>query len=167
MCRGTARAAQRRVLDLLPSDPAQRAVTAASKDVTARRCEFLFAPPASWLPFLRGCIHDPRDEPLLFLLFDVCCTTAPAAAALFRVTPSLPPLAQHLLCAAYLAASFAAYLQRFLLGLHYSSHRPLFRRPWALMNGLMPFLLAPLFGVPCGIYSLHHCIMHHVVRTLR
>jgi len=165
MCQGTGTAAKHRVPNLLPSDPAQRALTAAFKDVTAQRREFLFGPPASWRPFLLECIHDPRDEPLLFLLLDVCCTTAPAAAALFCVTPSLPALAQHLLCAAYLAASFAAFLQRFLLGLHYSSHRPLFRRPWGLLNGLMPFALAPLFGVPCGIYSLHHCIMHHVVRS--
>lgn len=163
MCYGTATTAKRSASDPQSSDPAQRAVTAAATDVSAQRREFLFRPPANWRAFLRKCLHDPRDEPLLFLLFDVCCTTAPAAAALFCITPSLPGLAQHLLCAAYLAASFAAYLQRFLLGLHYSSHRPLFRWPWAPLNSLMPLVLAPLFGVPCGIYSLHHCIMHHVV----
>jgi hypothetical protein len=25
-----------------------------------------------------------------------------------------------------------------------------------------PYLLAPLFGVPPGVYRLHHVIMHHV-----
>ncbi len=28
---------------------------------------------------------------------------------------------------------------------------------------LVPYLLAPLYGVPCGMYKLHHKVMHHVV----
>lgn len=28
----------------------------------------------------------------------------------------------------------------------------------------MPNVLCALFGVPVGVYRLHHCIMHHVVR---
>ena len=148
------------------SEPAERAIAAASKDATAPRREFLFRPPARWRPFLQSTLCDPRDEPLLYLLLNVCCTTAPAAAILFRITPSVPAPWNHILCAACLAASYAAFLQRFLLGLHYSAHRPLFRPPWAPLNALMPFVLAPLFGVPSGIYSLHHCIMHHVVRAV-
>ena len=163
MCPHTAEACDRRAFGQINLDPATRAIAAASKDAAAQRREFLFGPPVNWRPFLRSVLCDPRDEPLLYLLLNVCCTTAPAAATLFWITPSLPAAWGHLLCAAYLTASYAALLQRFLLGLHYSSHRPLFRPRWAPLNGLMPYVLAPLFGVPCGIYSLHHCIMHHVV----
>lgn len=31
------------------------------------------------------------------------------------------------------------------------------------LNHVAPMLLAPLFGVPCGLYRLHHCVMHHAV----
>jgi hypothetical protein len=146
-------------------DPTERAIAAASQDAAAQRREFLFGPPATWRPVLRSILCDPRDEPLLYLLLNVCCTTAFGAATLFWITPSLPSAWGHILCAAHVTASYAAFLQRFLLGLHYSAHRPLFRPRCAPLNGLMPFVLAPLFGVPCGIYSLHHCIMHHVVRA--
>lgn len=32
-----------------------------------------------------------------------------------------------------------------------------------LLNQVAPVLLAPLFGVPCGVYKFHHVIMHHAV----
>ena len=35
-----------------------------------------------------------------------------------------------------------------------------------LLNFVAPILLAPLFGVPSGMYKLHHKVMHHVVRAL-
>ena len=31
------------------------------------------------------------------------------------------------------------------------------------LNFVAPHLLAPLFGVPSGLYTLHHVIMHHTV----
>lgn len=34
---------------------------------------------------------------------------------------------------------------------------------YSLLNQVAPMLLAPLFGVPCGLYKLHHVIMHHAV----
>lgn len=36
---------------------------------------------------------------------------------------------------------------------HVPEYRPL--------NWIAPYLLAPLLGVPPGMYRLHHCIMHH------
>ena len=33
-----------------------------------------------------------------------------------------------------------------------------------MLNSVAPLLLAPLFGIPPGLYRLHHCYMHHVVR---
>lgn len=38
--------------------------------------------------------------------------------------------------------------------------------PWhaelGALNWVAPVLLAPLFGIPSGMYRLHHCVMHHV-----
>ena len=33
-----------------------------------------------------------------------------------------------------------------------------------MLNWATPLVLAPLFGVPSGMYRLHHTVMHHVVR---
>ena len=35
-----------------------------------------------------------------------------------------------------------------------------------MLNFIASHLLAPLFGVPSGLYGLHHVIMHHTVGTL-
>ena len=36
-----------------------------------------------------------------------------------------------------------------------------------MFHSVTVMLLAPLFGVPSGMYPLHHRVMHHVVNTLR
>ena len=30
------------------------------------------------------------------------------------------------------------------------------------LNSIAPHILAPLYGVPSGLYALHHRVMHHV-----
>jgi len=70
---------------------------------------------------LRGLLVDDRDTPLLYLLMNVCVFVLPAAVALF----CLP--ASHALGGVYLAATIALFFQRFILALHYSEHRGLFR----------------------------------------
>lgn len=68
-------------------------------------------------------LQDPRDAPLAFLILNILCTTVPAAALLFWLRPAsnLPGLV-------YFAANYALYLQRFMLMLHFSEHRRLFKR---------------------------------------
>lgn len=34
------------------------------------------------------------------------------------------------------------------------------------MNHLTEWILAPIFGMPCGVYNAHHCVMHHGVNLL-
>lgn len=94
----------------------------------------------------------------------------------------------HAIGMAYLVFNEATFLQRFVLTLHYSEHRGL----WAKTNtttttktitktttrsgnatnavnialsrvrGALVPMLCPFFGVPPGVYRLHHCVMHHV-----
>lgn len=37
---------------------------------------------------------------------------------------------------------------------------------YGLLNQVVPHMLCALYGVPVGVYRLHHCIMHHVVSFL-
>lgn len=34
---------------------------------------------------------------------------------------------------------------------------------YSLLNQIVPYMLCALYGVPIGVYRLHHCVMHHVV----
>jgi fatty acid desaturase len=130
-------------------------------DAVAVRNEFLFRPPARVARFIVSRLADERDAPIAFLFFDIVVTMVPAFVALFAIAPP-----SHLLGAAYVATFDALYLQRFILAMHYSTHRRLLKRRDGLVaaffNRVNILLLAPLFGVPCGVYWLHHIVMHHV-----
>jgi hypothetical protein len=174
--------------------PAERARAAAAADLAAPRREFLVAPPAWAAARLLLLLRDARDAPVLWLLLNICCSSVPCAAALYICGAQ-----SHALGAGYLVSTFGLYLQRFLLALHVTEHRPLFHRPgdskagaalcvecrhfptdedvphstsilptdgsvWriAVFNWCVSLLLAPLFGLPSGLYNLHHVLMHHV-----
>lgn len=111
-------------------DPAEteKLVAAAQSDVDALRAEFLFAPPVRLHKPLAALLEDSRDLPILFLYLNVLLTTVPAAVALFCFFPTATRPLPHWLGAAYLVANCVAYLGRFMLSLHYSQHRRLFRR---------------------------------------
>lgn len=183
---------------------AAAARAAAQLDLAAPRCEALFAPPGPLDRALRRLLEDPRDGPILHLIFNLLVVTVPSAALLFAARPS-----SHWLGALYLVANYVLFLQRFMLTLHFSEHRRLFKKgglglggrclaaasalhAWllgaspsglwlrsltplrtptlscppeadcGLLNLVVPVLLAPFFGVPSGMYRLHHCVMHHV-----
>uniref|UniRef100_A0A6S9QD96 Fatty acid desaturase domain-containing protein n=1 Tax=Chrysotila carterae TaxID=13221 RepID=A0A6S9QD96_CHRCT len=55
--------------------------------------------------------------------------------------------------------------ERFILAMHYASHRSLFSARLGIaakvLNNFPQLVLSNFFGMPCGAYHLHHCIMHH------
>ena len=118
-------------------------------ELTAPRREFFFPVPA-----LARCLHDPRDAPVLYLFANILCYLALALPLLLRFRDS------HLAGAAYFGALFALFFERFILALHFHAHRPLTTHP--LLNEVPQYLLAPLFGIPPGVYAAHHTVMHHV-----
>lgn len=122
------RAAEPRSSGLLHPPEAQRLLAAAAADAAAPRAEFLVAPPAALHKPLAALLDDPRDLPILFLYLNVLLTTAPAAAALFYAFPPATRPLPHWLGAAYLLINYVLYLARFMLSLHYSQHRRLFRK---------------------------------------
>ena len=104
--------------------PTQRAQAAAAADLAAPRREFLVAPPAWAAAGLLPLLRDARDAPVLWLLLNIGCSSVPCAAALY-----VCGVQSQAVGAAYLAITFGLYLQRFLLALHVTEHRPLFHRP--------------------------------------
>lgn len=116
---------------LLDADGAAHARAAAAADADARRREPLFAPPALLDKQLHQLLADARDAPILHLLLNILLITLPSAAVLFALRP-----ASNLPGALYLAANYALFLQRFMLTLHFSQHRRLFRKG-ALVRGML------------------------------
>lgn len=125
-----------------------------SKDINATRNEYLFETPAFITKWLLTAIVDVRDLPITFLFFNITCMTIPAAALIFYLNDWRIGLL-------YFVTNLLTFQERFILGLHYSSHRPLFKPQYALLNQWAPLVLCPFFGLPSGMYYLHHCVMHH------
>jgi fatty acid desaturase len=130
-------------------------------EVYMPRGEYYFKPPAFVQRFLERTLNDTRDMEIAWLYWNIVTTQYPALIALFTV---LPP--SNILGAAYLVVFNVLYLQRFILAMHYSTHRRLFKRgafPGSeLVNRFNIVLVAPVFGIPCNTYWLHHVVMHHV-----
>lgn len=110
-----------------------RAIEAANADLTAVRKEFYFRLPG-WLEArLRPLLQDQRDLPILYLFFNVSVTVLPAGLSLFAC-----PAWAKLLGPLYLACSYVLFLERYLLALHYSQHRRLFKRGRYVIAGDLP-----------------------------
>ena len=106
-----------------PQDSVQtRAIAAAHVDLSGQRNEFLFRMPKGLTKLCLPLLQDRRDLPILYLFFDVAVMVPPAALALYCL-----PAWSSILGPAYLAAIDVLFLERFLLALHYSQHRQLFR----------------------------------------
>jgi len=52
-------------------------------------------------------------------------------------------------------------LDRYILMLHCTSHRILFKKEFKLLNQVVPRVLGPFFGEPPEGYFVHHMGMHH------
>ena len=132
-----------------------RAIEGAHIDQTAARREYVFALPFGLSRCLEERLKDPRDLPLATCLVNVVC--------FLPVTFATCLISSHLLGAIHLVLLYTLFLQRFLLALHYSQHRSIFRQtsPW---RHLLPGALTPVFGLPIGSYNVHHCLMHHQAR---
>ncbi len=132
----------------------ERATSSAQYDIRAVRREYVFALPSGISRLLEQQLKDPRDLPLATCLVNVL---------LFLPATLLTcSIRSHVLGLLHLVLLYSLFLQRFLLALHYSQHRPIFKRtiPW---RHIVPGALTPMFGLPIGSYNLHHCLMHHQV----
>jgi len=105
-------------------------------------------------------IHDRRDVPFLLLMAILTATIIPSGVVLF-----VPGAFRWWAAAAHLAL-VVYFLGPFVLMLHNTSHRKLFRRPWSWMNQYIPWVLGPFFGESPETYFAHHVGMHHPENNL-
>lgn len=100
-------------------------------------------------------IHDRRDLPFIKLMAIQSLTVIPTGVALF-----LPGGFRWWLAGVHLAMMIY-FMGPFILMLHNTSHRKLFKRPWGWMNHYIPWVLGPFFGESPETYFAHHVGMHH------
>jgi fatty acid desaturase len=114
--------------------------------------------PGRFERFLLSLIHDPRDLPFLHFIIEANLVVVPFAAFLF-----FGPW-HFWLAPIYLALAIPFYMDRFILILHNTSHRPLFKN--RKLNLYLPWVLGPFFGESPETYFGHHLGMHHVEENL-
>jgi hypothetical protein len=94
----------------------------AREDLQCPRAEYLFKLPSAVVRPLLSLLVDARDEPILHLLCNQLLLVIPAVVLLFSFARS------HWWGVLYIALNYALFLQRYMLTLHFTEHRQLFRR---------------------------------------
>jgi hypothetical protein len=106
-------------------------------------------------------INDRRDVPFLRLMALLTATIIPTALALYLPGPFRWWLGVlHLALVLY-------FVGPFILMLHNTSHRRLFKKSWGWMNLYIPWVLGPFFGESPETFFTHHVGMHHAENNLR
>jgi hypothetical protein len=111
--------------------------------------------------FALSLIKDPRD--LIFVKYTalMLVTVVPYAAFLF-----VPGVFRAWMAPIYLASLIYFCVDRYILMLHATSHRPLFKKEYSFLNHVIPWVLGPFFGQTPGTYFVHHIGMHHPENNL-
>jgi len=121
-------------------------------DIMAQRREWHITPPARVTAWLLTLLVDPRDLPIAYLFVNVLVFVLPSAVFVLYAQ-------SHFMGVLYMATNIAFFYERFLLALHFSAHRRLTHS--GMLNAVPEFLFAPIFGVPPGVYKIHHLSIHH------
>jgi len=106
-------------------------------------------------------LNDPRDVTFVYLMAQ-CAAVALLGLGLFALPGAWVLYAAPL----YWALWALGVLDRFILMLHCTSHRPLFTREHKWMNELIPRAIGPFFGETPETYFAHHMGMHHPENNL-
>ncbi len=115
---------------------------------------------------LLGLIRDKRDLPFLHLGMQILFLQLPLAIALFFADGFLDGWAFWGAAAAYLAFTFGVTVDRYILMLHCTSHRPLFKKQYQWMYPPFVWIMGPLNGETPETYYAHHIGMHHAEENL-
>jgi fatty acid desaturase len=108
--------------------------------------------PVGWAA---GALNDRRDTVFVQLML-LCAPLVALGVALFFVDRGFWYLA-----AVYWLYYAVCLLDRFVLMLHCTSHRPLFRPRFRKLNLIIPWVLGPFLGQTPETYFVHHIGMHH------
>lgn len=105
-----------------------------------------------WLRFIR----DERDLPFVHLSLTASAVLFPLAIALYAL-----PEFRWWYAPIYWAILPGLFLDRCILMLHNTSHRPLFKKAYNPLNKYIPWVLGPFYGQTPETYFTHHLGMHH------
>jgi fatty acid desaturase len=133
-----------------------------NSDFTAARNEYHFRTPFL-VDRLTPLLRDQRDLPMLCLLLNILQYIAVGMTVVYGIAlwkPELPMWVKNLAGLLYVVGVLLLFQERFTLCIHFASHRAIFYNEY--LNQALGWLLAPFFGIPCGIYKLHHVVMHHI-----
>ncbi|GBG25312.1 Hypothetical Protein FCC1311_015292 [Hondaea fermentalgiana] len=125
-----------------------------NRDKTAERKEHLFPMPAFVRTLCLPLLEDERDYIALEMFLNLALTVPPLMA-LFWMYPS------HIVGVIFLVWRLLTFAPRFMLTLHVTSHRRLFKQKYWPLN-FMGTMLGFFLGLPPGFYYIHHVMMHHV-----
>ncbi len=106
-------------------------------------------------------INDERDLPFLYLIAQ-CIAVAMMGVGLFFV----PQQYIWYVAPVYWVVLAFGVLDRFILMLHCTSHRALFKKQHAWMNQIIPWGIGPFMGETPETYFAHHMGMHHPENNL-
>jgi fatty acid desaturase len=133
-------------------------------DVDLSRNEYRFGLPPlinQWI--IRTLLKRNSEEnmPILYVMVNIVLTMVPWAIALFALEGKIPAVILLPLGATYVYVLLTVYARSFILGLHYSTHVPIFNKRWKSLKHISGNLLCMLFGIPPLMYYAHHIAMHH------
>jgi hypothetical protein len=117
--------------------------------------------PGPFARFAFRLINDPRDLPFVTLTIKLAVIMWS-----FAVYLAWPGHFRWWLAVVYLA-TFGFFLGPYVLMLHNTSHRRLYKKEYAALNYVIPWLLGPFFGETPETYNAHHVGMHHHEDNLR
>lgn len=103
-----------------------------------------------WLKF----INDERDLPFIKLSILIMMVLPPLAVWMF--------IDFHWWVAAiYIFINWTFFIGPFILMLHNTSHRALFKHKYKFFNKFIPWVVGPFIGESPETYFAHHVAMHH------
>ncbi|MEM8639275.1 MAG: fatty acid desaturase [Cyanobacteria bacterium P01_G01_bin.54] len=98
---------------------------------------------------------------IVYVMVNVLLTTVPMAISLYVLEGKLPDLLLSGLGMGYVLFNLFVQARSFILGLHYSTHTPIFNKKWGFLNHINTSILCNFFGMPLWTYYAHHIAMHH------
>lgn len=102
-------------------------------------------------------IRDERDLPFIYLCLKITFILIPISVFLF-----IPGCFRWWIGLPLLAINMIVGLGPFILMLHNTSHRKLFKKEYNIFNYYIPYILGPFYGESPETYFHFHVTMHHV-----
>ncbi|MEM9447487.1 MAG: fatty acid desaturase [Cyanobacteria bacterium P01_E01_bin.6] len=139
-------------------------------DFDLARNEYVFGLPQGINNWITNTLLKRKGEEnisILYVMVNILLTVIPSAIALYCLEGNIPTPVLLLLGAAYVYLLLTTYARSFILGLHYSTHVPIFNKQWKFLKHISSNILCAFFGIPPLMYYSHHIAMHHSENNIK